>query len=256
MDETIPEEKPPAWREQYYEGARPLRDVPEGSRPREVFDRLGPEGMSDAQLIALLLRSGIQGRSVMELAEGLLREYGSLHALAEASATDLAAVRGMGPVRAQVLKAALELGRRLPAASAETPQYARTPEEAAALMRREVLASDVECFWVLLLDRRYRLKRPPVRITRGILDASLVHPREVFKEAIRTGSAAILLVHNHPSGDPSPSAEDIRITRRMVEAGKVVDIEILDHVIMGRAMGADPRDFVSLRESGLVAFGS
>jgi DNA repair protein RadC len=242
-------------REQHYAFSRPMRDVPEAERPREIFDRVGPEQMTDKQLLALILRSGVRGRSVTDLAEGLLNEYGSLSALAEVSAADLAAVKGMGRVRAQVVKAALELARRLASRGEAAPASVRTPEDAARLLRAEALAADVESFWVLLLDRRYRLRRPPLRVTRGILDASLIHPREVFKEAVRTSSAALVLVHNHPSGDPHPSPEDIRITRQLVEAGKIVDIEVLDHIILGRAEEGRAHDYVSLRESGLVAFG-
>jgi DNA repair protein RadC len=233
-----------------------MRDVPEDTRPREVFDRLGAEAMSDQQLLAIILRSGIKGRSVMDLAGGLLQEYGSLQALAEVSTDDLAAIHGMGRVRSQVIKSALELARRLVVTDGRAAPCVRTPEEAAALLRHEAQTSEVESFWVLLLDRKYRLRRPPLRISRGILDASLVHPREVFKEAVRTSSAALVLAHNHPSGDPTPSAEDIRITRQLVEASRVMDIEVLDHVILGRRHGTDGRDFLSMRESGLVSFGA
>lgn len=242
-------------REQYYAFSRPMREVPEGARPRELFERLGPEGMTDQQLLALILRSGVKGRSVMDLADGLLAEYGSLQGLAEVSASDLASIKGMGPVRSQVVKSALELARRLAVTAIPAMPMVRTPDEAANLLRHEAKVQDVECFWVLLLDRKYRLRRPAIRISLGIADASLVHPREVFKEAIRSSSAAVVLAHNHPSGDPTPSAEDIRITRQLIEAGKVVDIEILDHVILGRNRGGEGRDFISLRESGLVSFG-
>ena len=242
-------------REQHYSFSRPMREVPAEERPRELFDRVGPENMTDQQLIALILRSGVRGRSVMDLAGGLLNEYGSLGALAEVTASDLSSIKGMGRVRSQVVKAALELARRLASRGEAGPVSVRTPEEAARLMRREALSSDVENFWVLLLDRKYRLRRPPLHITRGILDASLVHPREVFKEAVRTSSAALVLVHNHPSGDPSPSPEDLRITRQLVEAGRIMDIEVLDHIIMGRAEEGRTQDYLSLRESGLIAFG-
>ena len=243
-------------REQYYAFSQPMRSVPEPERPRELFDQLGAEAMTDQQLLALVLRSGVKGRSVMDLAGGLLQEYGSLQGLAEVSTDDLAGIHGMGRVRAQVLKSALELARRLARSQLPQAPSVRTPEAAAALLRHDAATSDVESFWVLLLDRKYALRRPPLRITRGILDASLIHPREVFKEAIRTNSAALVLAHNHPSGDPTPSAEDIRITRQLVEAGRVVDIEVLDHVILGRRPGPGGQDFLSLRESGLVSFGA
>jgi len=253
MDETDGS-KARELREQYYVFSRPLRDVPESERPRELFDRLGAEQAEDRHLLAIILRSGVRGRSVMDLADGLLNEYGSLSALAGASVDDLRAIHGMGPVRSQVVKAALELARRLGTRGEAAATAVRTPEEAARLLRHDAQTRDVESFWVLLLDRKYRLRRPPVEITRGILDASLVHPREVFKEAIRTSSAALVLVHNHPSGDPTPSPEDLRITRQLVEAGKIVDIEVLDHIILGRADTGGGKDFLSLRESGFVSF--
>ena len=130
----------------------------------------------------------------------------------------------------------------------------RRPEDAAALLRVETRSEDVETFWVLLLDSKYRLLRAPTLLTRGVLEASLVHPREVFKEAVRTASAAVVLIHNHPSGDPSPSHEDIRITKSLVEASKVMKIEILDHVILGEPGEEFPGGYCSLRESSEVQF--
>lgn len=249
--------RPAAVREQLYPASvQPVKDIPEAERPRELFERLGAQQTSDRHLIAIVLRSGVRGRNVVDIADGLLREYGSLHALAQVSVEDLAAVKGMGRVRAQVLKAALELGSRSATARNWETMSVRTPIEAVAALRGfhpTVSTSEVESFWVLLLDTRHRLRRPPLEITRGILDASLVHPREVFKEAVRSNSAALILMHNHPSGDPTPSAEDVRVTRQLVEAGRVVDIDVLDHVVVGRpAPGC--REFVSLRESGLAAF--
>lgn len=242
-------------RARFYTFTRPVREVPEEERPRELFDRLGPENLSDKHLLALVLRSGVKGMSVIDLADGLLNEYGSLDALATASVDDLAAVRGMGRVRAQVVLAALELGRRLAMRGPSKAVAIRSPEDAANVLRAEAFAQDVENFWVLLLDRKYRLRRRPLLVTRGILDTSLVHPREVFKEAIRCSSAAVLVAHNHPSGDLQPSAEDIRITRQIVEAGRIVGIEVLDHLILGRP-DESGRDYFSFRESGLVSFES
>lgn len=245
-----------ALREQHYRiSERTVKDMPEADRPRELFDKLGAEQLPDRHLIAIILRSGVRGRNVLDLAEGLLREYGSLTALAAVSADDLAGVKGIGRVRAQVIKSALELGRRASVTQGPATVIVRTPEEAVRTLREHtgVASREVESFWVMLLDIKYRLRRPPLEISRGILDASLVHPREVFKEAIRSSSAALILLHNHPSGDPAPSAEDIRITRQLVEAGRVMDIDVLDHVVVGRGAGGT-RDFVSLRESGLVSF--
>jgi DNA repair protein RadC len=233
---------------------RRLKDVPEEQRPRELFDRQGPENVSDQVLLALILRNGMEGKNVMELAGELLHTYGSLTALAQVSAAEIARVDGIGPVKAQIVKASLELGRRLSQESLPASPIVRTPQDAVSHVREHARVREEEVFWVLLLDRKYRMRRPPVEVSKGILDASLVHPREVFKEAIRTSSAAIVVVHNHPTGDVTPSAEDLRVTRQVVEAGKIVGIEVLDHVIVGRAGAGQDRDHFSLRESGLVKF--
>lgn len=229
-------------------------DVPARLRPRELFERVGPEAVADDVLIALILRSGVKGVSVIELARGLVQHYGSLTEMAQASVNELAKFPGLGKVKAQVLKAALELARRT--AEEATPEKAtiNTPAEAAAILRERARSREEEIFWVLPLDAKNRLKRPPFEITRGLLNASLVHPREVFREAIRVSCAAIVLVHNHPSGDPQPSAEDIRVTRQIVEAGKIVNIDVMDHIILGRQREQGAPDFFSMREAGLVKF--
>jgi DNA repair protein RadC len=237
-----------------YSMALRVRDLPSRLRPREQMDAIGAEHVADDVLLAVLLRSGVRGASVVDLARRLLNRYGSLTALSRVSLDELSGIHGMGRVKAQVVKAALELGRRLAAEQMADAPTVRTPADVAAVLRERARALEVEAFWVLLLDVRNRLRRPPYEVSRGLLDASLVHPREVFKEAIRSVSAAVLIAHNHPSGDPSPSAEDIRITRQMVEAGRVVDIPVLDHVIIGRPGAAN--EFFSLRESGLVQFSS
>ncbi len=235
---------------------RRVADIPERQRPRELFERFGAENVSDDVLLALVLRSGVHGMNVVDLSRQLLDKYGSLTALSQISVNELAAIKGLGKVKAQVLKAALELARRLTEESTPARIPVKAPADAARLLRDRARTREEEAFWVLLLDARCCLRRPPVEVTRGLLDASLVHPREVFKEAIRSASAALVLVHNHPSGDPSPSEEDIRITRQLVEAGRVVDIRVLDHVILGRAASGDGCDFSSLRESGIVDFSS
>jgi len=231
-----------------------VRDMPERLRPREEMERLGVENVSDDVLLALILRSGVRGLSVVDLARGLLREYGSLTALAGASVEELAARKGMGRVKAQVLKASLEFASRLGEEAMPRRYRVRSPEDAARLLRDRTKSLDREVFWVLLLDAKNFLKTRPVNITTGLLDASLVHPREVFREAIRSATAAVVLVHNHPSGDPAPSPEDVRITKQLVEAGKVVDIRILDHVILGK-QGPAGKDFLSFREDGIIDFG-
>jgi DNA repair protein RadC len=131
----------------------------------------------------------------------------------------------------------------------------RTPADAARVLRGEAMTLDKEVFWVLMLDSKNNLKGKPIEITKGLLNASLVHPREVFREAIKLNVAAVVVVHNHPSGDPSPSAEDVRITKQLVEAGKVIGIKVLDHVILGKSQGDDASSVLSLRETGIVSFG-
>jgi DNA repair protein RadC len=233
-----------------------VRDLPERLRPREEIDRVGVENVADDVLLAVILRSGTKGVSVVELAKGLLKEYGSLTAIAAVSVEELAARkgRGMGPVKSQVLKASLELARRLNQELAPKHDRVRTPEDAARTLRHEASRLDREFFWTLLLDSKNNLKGKPVEITKGLLNASLVHPREVFREAIKLNVAAVVVVHNHPSGDPTPSAEDVRITKQLVEAGRIVGIKVMDHVILGKPSGVDGKDFMSVREAGIVNF--
>jgi DNA repair protein RadC len=233
-------------------GAR-VRDMPEQLRPREIVERLGIEHVADDVLLAVILRSGVRGVNVLELARRLLNTYGSLTGLAGSSVNELAAERGLGRVKAQVLMAALALGRRLGEEQAPARNPVKTPDDVVRVLKDRVRHLDHEVFWVLLLDGKNNLRGRPVDVSRGLLDASLVHPREVFREAIRSATAAVVVAHNHPSGDPSPSAEDIRITRQLVEAGKVVDIRVLDHVVVGRAGPGEP-GYRSLREAGLVTF--
>lgn len=231
-----------------------VRDMPMQIRPREAVAQFGVENVGDDVLLALLLRMGVKGINVVDLARLLIRRYGSLTAMAETSVPDLARVHGVGTVKAQILKAALELGRRIGAESKPDRIRISTPGDVYALLHHRAATLGREVFWVLLLDAKNALKSQPVDVTCGILDASLVHPREVFREAVRSAAAAVVLAHNHPSGDPSPSAEDLRITRQLVEAGGVVDIKVLDHVILGRCGTAGKDGYLSLRESGLVQF--
>lgn len=235
-----------------------IHDLPERLRPREEVERRGVEHVSDAVLLAIILRSGARGMNVVDLADGLIRKYGSLTALARVSVDALASdpdFPGLGRVKAQVLKSALELARRMTEeARMEKGSFVRSPDDAAAVLRETAKPLDRERFWALLLDAKNRLKGEPLEISRGILDASLVHPREVFQKAVLAGCAAVILVHNHPSGDPAPSAEDLRITRQLVQAGEVLGIRVLDHVILGHRTDVRARDYISLRESGSVEF--
>lgn len=232
-----------------------VRDMPERLRPREELDRRGVEHVSDYDLLAIILRSGVRGVNVVALSRQLLKKYGSFTELAKASVDELSAVKGMGKVKAQVLASALEIAKRLSRESIPDRCRVRTPEDAARLLREEARTLEHEVFWALMLDAKNYLKSTPVDITKGLLDASLVHPREVFREAVRSATAAIVLVHNHPSGDCTPSAEDIRITKQLVEAGKIVGIKVLDHVVLGRSGPGGDKNFLSMREEGIVDFG-
>lgn len=231
-----------------------IKDLPGHRRPRELALEAGVHNVPDEILVAILLRAGIRGQSVIDLARQVLdRHQGSLARLADATHEEIRAIKGIGPVKALELRAALELGRRAAGERNEHLPLIREPAHVLALLQNETARLDQEVFWVLLLDQKYRLRRAPEAVTRGILDASLAHPREVFREAIRMAAAAIIVAHNHPSGDPTPSAEDLRSTRQLVETGRVVGIQLLDHIVIG-GRRPHPAPYVSLREAGLVDF--
>lgn len=235
--------------------SRKVCDMPERLRPREQIERMGVGNVSDDVLLAVILRSGVAGANVLELARGLITEFGSLTLLAQASPDEIVRrTRGMGRVKVQVLMAALEIGRRLLEESTPERYKVRAPSDVADLLRAAVRTLENEVFWAVLLDSRNCVIGRPVDITRGLLNASLVHPREVFRPAVRSSAAAVIIAHNHPSGDPSASAEDLRITRQLVNAGEVMDIKVLDHVIIGPAIEGRQSDFVSIREEGLASF--
>jgi len=231
-----------------------VRDVPERLRPREELDRRGVENVQDDVLVAIILRSGVRGMNVQDLARELLERYGSLTALASASVEELGRMPGMGRVKAQVLRAALEIGRRLNQEGATDRPFVHTPRDAAVLLGPTARSLEKEVFWVLHLDAKNRLKGRPAQVTHGLLDASLVHPREVFRDAVRSATASVLLAHNHPSGDPTPSAEDVRITKQLVEAGRTLEIRVLDHIIVGKPGANGEPQYVSMRESGIATF--
>lgn len=232
---------------------RTVKNLPAQQQPREMVDQFGPAHVPDAVLLAIILRSGKQGLNVTELANQLLQEYGSLQGLACAPQKELASWPGMGPVKAQMLLCALELARRMAREREPKKKKINTPQDALEVLQPLTRTLEQEVFWVLLVDTRNQLQRPPVEVHRGTLNASLVHSREVFKEAIRSSCAGVLLAHNHPSGDPSPSREDVQLTRQLVEAGKILEITVLDHLILGKP-NESGNEYVSLKESGLVAF--
>ncbi|HEY5909743.1 MAG TPA: DNA repair protein RadC [Verrucomicrobiae bacterium] len=226
-----------------------LKDQPASERPRERLIAKGPDALSHAELIAILLRTGLKGVNAVEIGKQLVQKFGSLQALAHASLEDLQQVKGIGSDKAVTLAAGFALARKMAAEVNREAPLLDTPEGVANTMREEMRLMDVETFCVVLVNTRRRLVRWE-KISDGILDSILVHPREVFKPAITANAAAIVLVHNHPSGDPTPSEADIKVTRDLIRAGQLLKIEVLDHVIIGKSTPDRPRDFVSLRELG------
>jgi DNA repair protein RadC len=214
-------------------------DAPE--RPRERLLAHGAAALANPELLALLLRTGTRGRSATQLAHHLLAN--GLGALAQAAPGELAAIGGIGPAKAATLLAAFELGRRIAAKPLQRGERIGSPEDVHRHFHARLRDAPAEEFHIVLLDARHRVLRS-VLTSQGTLTASLVHPREVFRPALREAAAALVLVHNHPSGDPTPSTEDRQITRRLARAGALLGIPVLDHVIV-----AD-RGYASLREQG------
>ena len=226
-----------------------IREMPAQERPRERLVEHGAEALRNAELIAILLRTGMKGVSAIQIAEQLLQKFGSLDSLARASLKELAQVKGIGRDKAIALKSAFTLAQRMAKEMRGEAPMLDTPERIAELLREENRFFEVETFQSVLLNTRRRLIRVE-QISQGTLDTILVHPREVFRAAITANAAAVILVHNHPSGDPTPSEADIKATRDLIRAGQLLKIELLDHVILGRATADRPKDYASLRELG------
>lgn len=210
-------------------------------RPRERLDALGPEALSDAELLALLLRTGDRGADALAIASRLLAERGGLPGLARAEGGDLVAIPGVGPAKSASLRASLEIGRRLAARRLAPGTPIRSPLDVFRHFHPRLRHATQERFFVVLLDGRHRVLRYEL-VSQGTLTASLVHPREVFRPALRESAAALVLVHNHPSGDPTPSREDHEVTERLTRAGEILGIPVLDHVVVAE------RGYSSLRE--------
>jgi DNA repair protein RadC len=225
-------------------GSYRITDLASTDRPRERLASLGAAALSNAELVAILLRSGIQGTNVLQLAQQLLLEAGGLPGLHRSSYAVLCQRRGIGPAKAAQLIAAIELGRRLATSTPEEKPRIQSPEDAAALVMYEMGALEQEHLRVLLLDTRNQLMRT-AEVYRGSLNSSMIRIAEVFKEAVRMNAAALIVVHNHPSGDPTPSPEDIDVTRAIVNAGRLMDVEVLDHLIIGK------NRYLSLKARGL-----
>ena len=222
-----------------------IHDLPLAERPRERLQKLGAEALSAQEVLALILGRGISGESVMVTAQRLLSQFGSLKGVANASLEQLSGVKGIGLAKAAQIKAAFELAHRVEGYSeAGDRPVVKTPENAASLVRSRLSGKKKEHFLALLLDTRSRLIKT-AEISVGSLDTSIVHPREVFREAMLASAASVIFAHNHPSGTAEASEDDVKLTRRLVEAGEIVGIDVLDHVIIGG------KSYLSMKREGL-----
>jgi DNA repair protein RadC len=221
-----------------------ITDLDQAERPRERLAKLGPQALSTAELLAILLRVGVPGENAVQVGQRLLQSLGGLAGLQRASYEEVCNQHGIGPAKAAQIKAAIELGRRLVVEAPEERIAIHSPADAAALVQYEMSALEQEELRVILLDTRNRVT-DITSVYRGSLNSSQVRVGELFKTPIRRNAAALIVVHNHPSGDPAPSPDDIAITRAIVQAGKLLDVEVLDHLVIGRGR------YVSLKERGL-----
>ncbi|NJN96004.1 MAG: DNA repair protein RadC [Anaerolineales bacterium] len=221
-----------------------IHDFPLGERPRERMQYYGPTALSNAELLAILLRVGSAGENVVALSTRLLAEFGGLAGLAKASFSDLASIKGVGTAKTAQLKAAIELGRRLLITSPDARPQITSPLDAANLLMLEMGGLEQEHLRTLLLDTKNRVLASPT-VYVGNVNSSIIRISEVFREAVRENATAMIVAHNHPSGDPTPSPEDVSVTRSIVEAGSLLGIDVLDHLVIGH------QRFVSLKERGL-----
>jgi DNA repair protein RadC len=221
-----------------------IMDLHESDRPRERLASLGPQALSNAELIAILLRIGVTGESAVQVGQRLLTKFNGLKGLHRAPFNELMDQHGLGEAKASQIKAAIELGRRLTIESPDERPSINSPADAAALVQYEMSALEQEHLRVMLLDRRNRVLET-VDVYKGSVNSSQVRVGEIFKEAIRKNASALIVIHNHPSGDPTPSPDDVAVTRAIVQAGKLLDVEVLDHLVIGHGR------WVSLKERGL-----
>jgi len=222
-----------------------IHDLPTSERPRERLQKFGVEALSAQEILALILGRGIAGESVIVTAQRLLSQFGNLRGIATASTEELSQVKGIGTAKASQIKAAFELANRLEdySAAGDKP-LVKTPDDVVSVVRSRLRGKKKEHFLALLLDTRSQLIKVS-EISIGSLDTSIVHPREVFKEAISASAASVIFVHNHPSGDPEASEDDIELTKRLAKAGEIVGIDVLDHIIIG------DKKYISLKREGL-----
>jgi DNA repair protein RadC len=222
-----------------------IHDLPLSERPRERLLKLGSEALSSTEVLALLLGRGIKGESVIVTAQNLLSKFGNIKNLASASVEELTQTKGIGPAKAAQIKAAFELSKRLEDSFSEVSKITvKSPEGAIKAIKSQLKGKKKEHFMVLCLDTRNHLINTH-KVSIGSLDCSIVHPREVFKEAISSCAASVIFVHNHPSGDPTPSEDDIKLTKRLVEVSEIIGIEVLDHIIVC------DKDYLSMKAKNL-----
>ena len=221
-----------------------ITDLQAADRPRERLLALGPQALSSSELIAILLRTGVPGENAVQVGQRLLHTFHGISGLHRASVQELQSQHGLGEAKAAQIKAAIELGRRMLLESPEERPAVNSPADAAALVMYEMSALEQEHLRVILLDIRNRVL-DIVEVYHGSVNSSQVRVGEVFKEAVRRNAPALIVVHNHPSGDPAPSPDDVAVTRAMVQAGKLMDVDVLDHLVIGEGR------WVSLKERGL-----
>jgi DNA repair protein RadC len=209
-----------------------IKDIEASQRPRERLEKQGPEALNNAELIAILLRVGMKGASAVQIGQNLLNRFEGLGGIQRVSFAELCEVDGIGRAKAAQIKAAIELGRRLSIISPQERVIITSPQDVADQVQYKMARLEQEELWILLLDSRNHHLRT-VQLYKASLNSSSVRPAEIFRDAIRHNAANIIVVHNHPSGDPSPSPEDIHLTRVLIEAGKMLELEVLDHIIIG-----------------------
>ena len=222
-----------------------VRDLPKPERPRERLQKLGPEALSSQELLALVIGRGIPKKSVMTIAQELMARFGNVKAISQATLEELSRIKGIGPAKAAQIKACFELAKRENLEIDEESFDIKNPEAVFKLISSSIKDKAKEHFKLILLNSRNK-KIGFSTISIGTLTTSLVHPREVFKDAITHSAASVILCHNHPSGDPEPSEDDLKITRKLAESGKILGVEVMDHIIIGKT------NFFSFREKGLI----
>ncbi len=222
-----------------------IHDLPASERPRERLQKFGVEALSAQEVLALILGRGVAGESVMVTVQRLLSQFGNLRGIAGASVEELSQIKGIGIAKASQIKAAFELANRLEGyAEAGDKPLIKTPDDIVKLVRGRLKGKKKEYFLALLLDTRSKLIKVS-EISVGSLDTSIVHPREVFKEAISASAASVIFVHNHPSGDTEASEDDVKLTKRLTEAGEIMGIDVLDHIIV------TDKEYLSLKREGM-----